>query len=652
MKDLKKFAAVELKNVQIKDSFWSPLIKLVEEVAIPYQWEALNDRVPDAEPSHAIKNFRIAAGLEQGEYYGMVFQDTDVAKWLEAVGYYLQTKSNPELERIADETIDLIGKAQHEDGYLNTYFTVKEPGKQWTNLEECHELYTAGHMIEAAVAYYKATGKRKFLDIVCRLADYIDRVLGPEPGKMKGYDGHEEIELALAKLYDVTGEDRYLRLSKFFIDARGTEPYFFDEEFVKRGGKSHWPGVIQRDRKYSQAHLPVREQSKAVGHAVRAMYLYSGMADVAARTNDETLLQACRTLWDNTVTKRMYITGGIGSAAKGEAFTCDYDLPNDSAYAETCASIGLAMFALRMLKTEINNKYSDVIEKVFYNLLLSGMSADGKSFFYVNPLEVWPEANRNNPTLFHAKPVRQKWYGCACCPPNVVRTLTSLGEYIYSRDDDTIYTHLYIGGSADIDLNGSKISVCQKTNYPWDGNIHLQIFLPDAKEFTMALRIPGWCRKYGIRINGQDISAAGIIRNGYIYLKKQWKNNDQLELSLDMPVELMKTNPKVRENAGKAAIMRGPVVYCLEEIDNGENLSAISLPSDVELKPEYESGLLGGVVVIKGEALRTDESQWDESVLYQPVKVINKKVNITAVPYGKWGNRKPGEMLVWIRQEA
>ncbi len=652
MIELNNFKAVSLKNVQINDKFWSRYIKLVEDVAIPYQWEAINDRVEDAEPSHAIKNFRIAAGLEDGEYYGMVFQDTDIAKWLEAVGYSLQKKPNPDLEQIADETIDLIGKAQHKDGYLNTYFTVKEPGRRWTNLEECHELYTAGHMIEAAVAYYKGTGKRKFLDIMCRFADYIDSVIGAEHGKMRAYDGHEEIELALIKLYEVTNEERYLKLSKFFIDERGTEPYYFTDEFKKRDGKSHWGGTDNMDRKYLQTHLPVRKQTKADGHAVRAMYLYSGMTDVVAKTGDEELLQACKTLWNNTVSKRMYITGGIGSAAQGEAFTCDYDLPNDSAYSETCAAIGLIMFAHRMLKIESNNKYSDIMEKALFNNLLSGMSLDGKSFFYVNPLEVWPDACINNPTLKHVKHVRQKWYACACCPPNVVRLLTSLGEYIYSKDDNTIFTHLYIQGEADVELDSCKVKINQKTNYPWNGDIKISVSVSEAQEFVMALRIPGWCRNSSISVNGESINVSDVVKDGYAYIKRLWQNGDLIEINLDMPIEIMQSNPNVRANAGKVAITRGPVVYCIEEPDNGENLPAISLSLNPKFKLEFDENLLNGVVVIKGEGFRTDESDWDETVLYRPFNCNKKVVNITAIPYYSWGNRKSGEMLVWIRKDC
>jgi len=378
-----------IKNVRVKDEFWAKRLQQVREVLIPYQWEALNDRIPAVEPSHAIENFRIAAGEKEGEFYGWVFQDSDVAKWLEVVGYCLMNHSDQELERLADDVVELMANAQQPDGYLNTYFTIKEPAGRWTNLRGNHEMYCAGHMIEAAVAYYEATGKRKLLDVVCRLADHIDAAFGPEPGKRRGYPGHEEIELALVKLYRATGEERYLRLSKYFIDERGQEPHYYDIEAKARGDNT--PGG-KYDKAYSQAHLPVRKQTTAVGHAVRAMYLYSGMAAVAAETNDETLVTACKRLWNNLTKRQMYITGGIGSAVQGEAFTFDYDLPNDTAYTETCAAIGLVFWAHRMLHLDTDGEYADVMERALYNGALSGISLDGKKYFYVNPLEVWPEA--------------------------------------------------------------------------------------------------------------------------------------------------------------------------------------------------------------------------------------------------------------------
>jgi len=642
-------STLPLKSVEIRDSFWSKYVKLVHEVVIPYQWDAINDRVEDAEPSHAIKNFRIAAGLEEGEFYGFVFQDTDLAKWLEAVAYRLETHPDKDLERIADEAIDLIEKAQQPDGYLNTYFTIKEPGRRWTNLTECHELYTAGHMIEAAVAYYRATGKRKLLDVMCRFADYIDSVFGTEPGKIRGYDGHQEIELALVKLYETTGEEKYLKLSKYFIDERGRKPNYFELETSRPDYKKHFPGDVLVDKEYNQSHLPVREQETAEGHSVRAVYMLTAMADLAALTQDSELMEACRRLWKNIVQKRMYITGGIGSTSEGEAFTFDYDLPNDTMYAETCASIGLIFFANRMLRAEPKSCYADVMERALYNNVLAGMSMDGRSFFYVNPLEVWPEASDKSPIKKHVKAVRQKWFGCACCPPNVARLLSSLGQYIYTVHGNTLYTHLYIGGEAKTDIAGTKTVIKQTTNYPWDGRVLLDVIPEEDKEFGIALRIPDWCDSYSISING--VSVAPDIKDGYVTIQRKWTQGDVIELNLDMQIKLMQSNPLVRANAGKVAIQRGPLVYCLEETDNGDNLSAISIPVDSNLTAQFDAETAGGVVVITGNAFRTDTFGWEEK-LYRTAQIRENPVTIKAVPYCVWGNRNPGEMLVWIRQKA
>ncbi len=641
--------AVPLKNVTIDDAFWSRYIRLVREVVLPYQWDVLNDRVPDAEPSHAVRNFKIAAGDEAGEFYGKVFQDTDIAKWLETVAYSLVISPDPELEHTADEMIDIIARAQQPDGYLNTYFIIKAPERRWTNLKEEHELYTAGHFIEAAVAYYQATGKRKLLDVMCRFVDLIENILGPEPDKLHGYPGHEEIELALVKLYHATGEERYLRLSQYFLDERGKEPFYFDREHEKRGGIEHSRGHKDLSRKYDQAHQPVRDQTGADGHSVRAVYLYSGMADVARETDDAGLLEACKRLWHNMTTRRMYITGGIGSTSVGEAFTFDYDLPNDTMYTETCASVGLVMFARRMLLIEEDRRYADVMEQALYNNLLSGMSQDGTRYFYVNPLEVWPEASASSPIKKHVKPVRQKWYACACCPPNLARLITSLGQYIYTVRENALFAHLYIGGEAKIELNGQPIRITQQTNYPWDETVTLSLKMEQQTEATIGLRIPGWCRAATLTVNGESIELTDqVMQQGYAKVTRLWNNDDTIELYFSMPIEIMRANPNVRANVGKVAIMRGPVVFCLEEVDNSSNLPAIALPRDAKLTAAYDEKLLGGTVVITGEAMRVDESGWDD-VLYRPVDEKLNPVTITAIPYGLWGNRAPGEMLVWLR---
>ncbi|ULL13524.1 glycoside hydrolase family 127 protein [Paenibacillus sp. H1-7] len=643
---------IPLKQVRVEDGFWSPYVRLVREVVIPYQWEALNDRVPGAEPSHAISNLLIAAGRKSGEFGGFVFQDSDIAKWLEAVAYSLSTHPNDELENIADQVIEWIAEAQDDDGYFNTYFIVKEPGKRWTNLTDCHELYCAGHLIEAAVAYYHATGKTRFLEIMSRFADYIGTVFGTKPEQIRGYDGHQEIELALVKLYEVTGKEAYLQLSRYFIDERGGKPSFFIQEWEQRGQTTHWrPGKVPpTNLAYHQAHLPVREQKEAVGHAVRAVYMYTAMADLAAYTGDLTLLEACRTLWSNIVQRQMYITGGIGSTAHGEAFSFDYDLPNDTVYAETCASIGLIFFASRMLRLEAKGHYGDVLERALYNNVAGSMSLDGKHYFYVNPLEVWPKASEGNPGCKHVKPVRQPWFGCSCCPPNIARLLASLGEYIYTSSNDTIFAHLYIGSEAQTTLGAAQVKLKQSSNYPWEGRIQLEVTPEEAAEFTVALRIPGWCQGAGLHINGEPLAIEQIAVDGYAYIRRRWEAGDTVVLELPMSAQLVRSHPRVRANAGKAAIQRGPLVYCLEEADNGGLLPAIRLNAGTRFSERYDSELLGGIVAIETDAEREDESAWNTEALYGTDRKRTESHRLQAVPYCLWGNRGQGEMAVWIRE--
>jgi len=650
-KTILKTKTLPLNNVRINDPFWSYYIRLVKDVVVPYQWDALNDRIPDAEPSHAISNFKIAAGEENGEFHGMVFQDSDVAKWLEAVGYLLSVERDPELEKIADGVIDIIAKAQHEDGYLNTYYTLKEPGRRWTDLCECHELYCAGHMIEGAVAYYKATGKRKILDVVMKLADHIDSVFGTEPEKLHGYDGHQEIELALIKLYEVTSNEKYLRLSQYFLEERGKEPHFYDLEFKKRGGIHHWQDAwMINNKEYSQAHKPVTEQDKAVGHAVRFVYMCTGMAHLAAETGNREMFEASKRLWNNMVSKNMYITGGIGSQGHGEAFTTDYDLPNDTVYAETCASIGLIFFAQRMLLTEPKSEYADVMERALYNTVLAGMGRDGKSFFYVNPLEVNPKVSGLNHIYDHVKPVRQRWFGCACCPPNVARLLASLGQYVYTIREKTVYTHLYISGQAELELDDKHLIVEQETNYPWDGNIHFTIKGDQKSDFTLALRIPDWCEKAEISINGEKQPLSGIIADGYAMLSRTWEPGDQIHLDLSMPVARMKGHPLVRQTAEKVALQRGPLVYCLEEADNGANLHNLLLPVEAELRVEEDGALFDGLTVITADAVKRKTENWGEALYKRNVGLETESVTMKFIPYFAWANRGLGEMRVWVNE--
>lgn len=638
----------EIRNVEIKDEFWDHYIRLVRDTMLPYQWEILNDRIPEAAPSHAVQNFRIAACRTKGSFYGEVFQDSDLAKWLEAASYCLESREDAKLEKRIDEVIDLIIEAQQENGYLDTYFIIGRQDREWSNLYECHEMYCAGHMIEAAAAYYRATGKTKLLEAVCRFADHIGERFGAEAEKKQGYPGHQEIELALVKLYEVTGKKEYLKLGSYFLEERGKVPNYFLEEWKTTRNKCTFKTetpVESPSLLYNQAHQQVYEQKYAVGHAVRAMYMYSAMADMARLEENEKMLQACRKLWADVVNRQMYITGAIGSTPVGEAFTFSYDLPNETAYAETCASIGLVFFAHRMQKIDMDSAYGDVMERVLYNVVPGAVSRDGKQFFYVNPMEVWPEANEKNPERKHVKVVRQKWFGCACCPPNIARLLASLGQYIYSAGEDRLYVHLYIAGEGNVRSGNGRYQIVQESSYPWTEEVNLTIAEVPEGEAGIALRIPGWCHEASIEYNGRQ--ACFRMEKGYAYLEERITAGDKIRLHFSMPAELIQANPKVRADAGKAAIQRGPVVYCLEQEDNGENLSALRLDTCSGLKTVYEADKPGAPAII-AKGFRTTDGTWEDR-LYRPYERQEESVEIKAVPYFLWGNRKPGEMQVWVR---
>ena len=628
----------ELKDVRVTDGFFSDYAELVRTEVIPYQWEALNDRIPGAEKSGCIHNFRIAAGEEEGEFVGMVFQDSDLGKWLEAVAYSLTTHPDKKLEAIADDVIDLMARAQRPDGYMDTYFIIKEPHNRWKCLRDCHELYCAGHILEAAVAYYKATGKRRFLDVMKKYMDYILTVFGTEEGKLHGYPGHEEIELALCRLYDVTGEKKYLDLAQYFINQRGTEPNYFIEELKTRGDSFHWDGNDKQGMEYFQANQPVRRQKDAVGHSVRAVYLYSGMADVAMRTQDESLKEACRTLFRSIAEKRMYVTGGIGSTYNGEAFTFDYDLPNDTAYAESCASIGLIFFMQRMLEMDGDAVYGDVMERALYNTVLSGMGLDGKAFFYVNPLEVFPEADLKDPNKHHVKIERQKWFACACCPPNIARLLADLGQYIYRKDENGVAVDLFIG--SEVKVSGG-VTLTQNSQVPFGGKVSFKLSCPNGTKLTLRVRKPFWT-------DGVTCNAEMTEKNGYLVVEKVWNDGDTVFFDFAMPVRRVYASPYVRQDLGKVCLMRGPLVYCLEEADNGNNLHLVSLPEESEIVPAQGEGVLSGMTTLKAKGLRIVP---EEGTLYRGAPCRRKEeTQLTFIPYFAWANRGVGEMTVWVRE--
>ncbi|PHV69627.1 glycosyhydrolase [Sporanaerobium hydrogeniformans] len=642
-----KLKSIALSEISIKDSFWNRYIDLVDEIIIPFLWELINDNVEGAKKSHCIQNFKIASGKEQGEHQGSIFQDTDVSKWLEAVAYSLAKKRNPKIEKMADEAIELIAHAQCEDGYLNTYYTIK--GKErWKNLFEGHELYTAGHLIEAAVAYYEATGKAKIMEVACRFADYLCEVFGKEENKIHGYPGHPEIELALVKLYRRTGKKEYLELANYFIRTRGEKPCYFLSEDCIKNKNYHFAEFEDFDLDYCQAHMPLMEQTTAEGHAVRAVYLYSAMADLAYEYQDQDLFLQCEKIWNNIVGKKLYVTGSIGSASYGERFTTDYDLPNNTNYSESCASIGLAMFSSRMFQITRDGKYMDVVENALYNTILAGISMDGRHFFYVNPLEVVPEIAEKNPTMRHIITTRQLWFGVACCPPNIARTLASLGNYIYSLDENIIYVNLFVASKVTAQLGGDCVELEMQANYPVDGEIKVAISLEKSKnKFTVAIRKPGFSNKVLVKVNGQV--ASFICDKGYIYIEREWEDKDEITISLDVAFRYVHCNPKVRDNIGKVCVMRGPWVYCLEEVDNGEYLSSIVVDTSKEIEEEYDPSLLNGLLCAKLKGKKIDYSEV-KPVLYDEGKPQYIEQTFKAIPYCSWNNRGKGEMLVWMKE--
>jgi len=638
---MKKQTNIPLNAVSVEDPFWGKVQTLVREVVIPYQYDVLEDKNSDVEKSGAVENFRIAAGESKGEFYGFVFQDSDVAKWLEAASYSLAIKPDESLSAKADELIRLIGKAQLSDGYVDTHFIIKEPDGKWKNLRDNHELYCAGHLIEAGVAHYLSTKKKTLLEIVCKTADLICARFGKGESQVRGYPGHEEIELALLRLYRVTGKKEYLDTARYFIDERGQQPSFFEEERKRRNDNKNW----LTDEQYHQSHLPVREQKSAVGHSVRAMYLYTAMADLACETGDDALYKACCALLENIMEKKLYITGGLGSTFHGEAFSPAYDLPNDTVYAETCASVGMCFFARKMLEIEPDGKIADLIERELFNTVLASMQLDGKRFNYVNPLDVIPGISGVSPTHKHALPQRPKWHACACCPPNVARLLLSLGRYAWGEGNDTVYAHFFLGGSAQFSICGGVNIECE-SRYPWEGAVRYTVKPVNSNaNFTFAVHIPQWCRNTQCLVNGNIISTE--IKNGYAYINRKWNAGDIIEINCELPVLKIFSNLAVRENAGNVCLQKGPIIYCFEEYDNGAQLAALRLPENAKIKAvETADGIFKGMVLLTAEGLR----ETGETCLYSEKPPVEKPAVLKAIPYFTWGNRKEGEMRVWIRK--
>lgn len=586
---LKMIEQIDFSHVKINDNFWSPRLSKHVSATLPVCIDQIENQ------TGRIRNFENAAKGE-GEHSGIFFDDSDVYKALEGMAYSLINNPDPELEKKADEWIDKFAAAQQPDGYINTFYTLTGLDKRWTNMDK-HEMYCAGHMIEAGVAYYQATGKRKLLDVCIRMTDHMMSQFGP--GKRHWVPGHEEIELALVKLYQTTQEQKYLDFAYWLLEERG-------HGHGTMGDEGKWDPV------YYQDIVPVRRLTDISGHAVRCMYLYCGMADVAALKNDTGYIAAIDRLWDDVVHRNMYITGGIGSSRDNEGFTEDYDLPNLDAYCETCASVGMVLWNQRMNQLTGDSKYIDILERSLYNGALAGISLGGDRFFYVNPLESKGDHHR------------QEWYGCACCPSQLSRFLPSIGNYIYASSDDALWVNLYIGNTGQIRIGETDILLTQETDYPWDGSVKLTISTSQPLEKEIRLRIPNWCKTYDLSINGKRINVSK--EKGYAVIK-DWKSQDVIALDMDMPVEIVAADPHVKENFDKRAIQRGPLVYCMEEIDNPEYFDQIQLSPSTTFQTAFVSDILNGI---------------------KTIKTNGRAQSATFIPYYAWDNRKAGKMRVWI----
>jgi len=622
MQESGQLRAVAFTDVVIADEFWAPRMETNRKVTVPYDFKK-------CEETGRIDNFAKASGLLEGKFEGIYFNDSDLYKVIEGAAYSLKSHPDPELEKYVDGVIEKIAEAQWEDGYLYTFYSLPErqPEKRWADVRNKHELYCAGHFFEGAVAYYQATGKRKILDVAIRLADYIDSVFGPD--KKHDVPGHEEIEMGLVKLYRVTGDEKYLKLAKFFIDERG--------QSERR--------EIYGD--YCQDHKPVIEQDAAVGHAVRAGYLYSGMADVAALTGDNGYVEALERIWWDVVSKKLYITGGVGARRGGESFGEDYELPNKTAYCETCAAIANAMWNHRMFLLGGDAKYIDVLERVIYNGFLSGISLSGDEFFYPNPLASDGDYERS------------PWFGCACCPTNIVRFMPSLPGYAYAQQGNVLYVNLFIGGSATIKMANNTVRLEQKTRYPWDGQVKLTVEPERSKEFTICVRIPGWAQNEPVpsdlyrflnessenvtlKVNGKSLDLN--IDKGFASISRRWEKGDCIELNVPMPIRRVVSHDNIKDNAGRIAVQRGPVVYCFEGVDNPQGVAKLALQANARLRTEYHGDLLGGIVTVKGQG-RIQQPQ-------QESKMVLNSIEVVAIPYYAWAHRGKSEMAVWLPESA
>lgn len=619
------------------DGFWGERIATVRTVTAPILRRRCEEAgmLEQVDPDRPVPAQRIP--FHHGTVTTQMFWDSDLAKTIETAAYCMLQRHDPALEASCDELIAMFERLQLPDGYLNSWFTRMQPGLRWTNMRDCHELYCLGHLIEAAVAYADATGKTALRDIVVRALEHVAAVIGREPGQKPGYPGHQEIELALVRLHRQTGDARHLALARYFIDERGREPKYFERESHARGEAEDgwWHGTAE----YNQWHRPVREQDKVVGHAVRAMYMYSGMADVAAETGDPTLVAALDRLWDDLNGKRLYVTGGLGPSEHNEGFTADYALPNDTAYAETCAAVGLVFWASRMLTLRPDRRYGDVLERALYNGALVGLSRDGERFFYDNPLAT-DGTHR-----------RWTWHKCPCCPPNLARLIASLGSYGYAESPDGLAVHLYGEGEARLHAADTEVILRQDTRFPWDGDVLLTVSPAAPARFALLLRIPGWCRAPTLAVNGDAVALDGAgLRDGYARIERRWSAGDTVRLALPMRPEFLYADPRVAADAGLVALRRGPLVYCVEACDNGAELQRWSLRNDATLADRFEPDLLGGVVTVAIGARRDRLPEPAYDGIYGATPPATEPGTLRAVPYYAWDNRDGGAMRVWLRR--
>lgn len=628
---MRRYRSVPFSDVEITGAFWKERLDCILDRTIPSQHRMLDRhgildslKLPRPIPPLTIPRNR-------HDFTTQIFWDSDVGKWVEAASYALSFRRDATVERQIEAITDDLQAAQAGDGYLNCWYLGREPENRWTNLRDNHELYCAGHLLEGAIAYFHATGRDRLLAIMERYVRHIATVFGPGEGQRRGYPGHQEIELALVRLFHATGRREHLDLARHFIDERGRQPHYFDQEAWARGEdpSDFWA----RTYEYNQSHLPVRDQTRVVGHAVRAMYMYAAMADLAAEDGDDSLRQACETLWDDITQKRMYVTGGFGPSASNEGFTTDYDLPNDTAYAETCASVAMVFWAARMLNLGLDGRYADILERALYNNVLAGLSQDGDRYFYDNKLES------------DGSHERWEWHPCPCCTMNVSRLLTSVGGYVFGIAANEIAIHLYGGASLRTLLGGTTVQIEERSGYPWDGAIEIDVAPDRSAEFGIALRIPGWADGFALAINEEPVSVDP--EKGYVRLSRRWQKGDRIRLDLPMEPKRVYSDPRIRQNANRVALEHGPFVYCIEQTDHDAPIPCLRLSRAAPLSTMRHGAFSPDVLAIHGDA-HAAEVEAGNGGLYHGQPPARTPANLTAVPYYLWCNRGPNPMSVWI----